>query len=101
MFKSDDHLIFGKPKNDLEKSMRQGLLKQRLDSNYEPNDFQWFMGRLKKWIPVPIVIGLTAAIFYVNLAGWKKLGELFLGWVIGATLVATFLAIASGKHKKN
>ena len=99
MFKSDDHLIFGKPKNDLEKSMRQGLLKQRLDSNYEENDFRWFMGKIKHWIPIPIIVGIVAAIIYIKLGGVKKLVELLLGWTIGATLVATAMALIGVKHK--
>lgn len=48
--------------------------------------------RLKRLIPVPILIGIIASIFLLKIGGWRIFLEQLLSWVIGITLVTTLIA---------
>ena len=46
----------------------------------------------KKYLPVPIVIGVIACIVMWNEFGARKLAEHVLSWTIGITIVGTLMA---------
>jgi len=51
-----------------------------------------FYKRLRRLVPIPIVIGIVAALIMHDLYGWQSLLETLLGWTIGLTIVATIIA---------
>lgn len=51
-----------------------------------------FYKRLRRLVPIPIMIGIVAALIMQNLYGWQSLLETLLGWTIGLTIVATIIA---------
>ena len=55
--------------------------------------------RLRKYMIIPLAIGITAAIVSYNLYGGVELAKKCLDWVIGITLFATIYALISKKNK--
>jgi len=53
---------------------------------------QDFYKKLRRIIPIPILMGVIAAITMQHLYGWPSLIETLLGWTIGLTIVATIIA---------
>ena len=54
---------------------------------------------LKKYIQIPVIIGIAAAVISYYLYGGVELLKKFLDWMIGITLFATIYALIS--RKKN
>ena len=59
-----------------------------------------FYNRLRKLVPIPILIGIIAAIGLVSLSGFKYLIEVILTWIIGLTIVATIIAYLPKRIQK-
>lgn len=70
----------------IERGMRRHEQQQAVEQNRRMRD-------LRKYIPIPIVLGLLASILYVLLWGWETFLQDFLSWVIGITIVTTVLAL--------
>ncbi|MBW3020939.1 2TM domain-containing protein [Candidatus Woesearchaeota archaeon] len=51
-----------------------------------------FYKKLRKYVSVPILIGIFAAYFLWHQYGKDELIKVMLGWIIGLTLVATIMA---------
>jgi polyferredoxin len=47
--------------------------------------------RLRRLIPIPLIVGVIAAMTMYHLFGWEKLVESFLSWIIGLTLIAALI----------
>ena len=47
--------------------------------------------KLKKLVPIPIIVGILAALIMYNLYGGDEVFKAFLSWVIGLTLIVTII----------
>jgi hypothetical protein len=54
---------------------------------------------LRKYMIIPLAIGVTASIVSYNIYGGAELAKKFLDWIIGITLFATLYALISKKNK--
>ncbi len=46
---------------------------------------------LKRLVPIPIIIGVLAALIMYNMYGGEAVFKAFLSWVIGLTLIVTII----------
>ena len=47
---------------------------------------------LRKLVPIPILVGVLAALIMYGVFGSRVLLENFLSWIIGLTIIATIIA---------
>ena len=75
----------------------------RRSSHYEnkrKNELNDIVSRVRRFMTIPIVIGVIAAVILWLRHGWDKLEQTVLSWTIGMTLIGTLIASAIGKIKK-
>ena len=58
----------------------------------EKRQKQEYKKRLRKLIPIPIIVGLIAALVMYMLYGGHELFKSLLTWIIGLTFIATIIA---------
>ncbi len=79
--------------SEWEKKVRYALThKDEISKRRENREKQDFYKRMRRLVPIPIMIGILAAIMMHKYFGWQSLLETLLGWVIGLTIVATIIA---------
>ena len=52
-----------------------------------------------KMTPVPILVGIAAALVYYKYYGWNELRKIALSWTIGVTLIAALYTTFINKLK--
>lgn len=97
-----DRLIFRKPKNRIEQILKNEMLKRRFNSEVKKESaVNNVMERLRKFVPVEVIIGVVACFFMYFIFGGEKLVETLLSWVIGMTIIAAIVtSLLSRYHKK-
>jgi uncharacterized membrane protein YraQ (UPF0718 family) len=99
--KKEDELLFNKPKDSIEASLRNQILKRRLQQKAKKDIT---LDRLNSLVPWEIIIGVAALITIYILFGWKRILEAMLIYIMGTTLVAALLTSILSKYfskKKN
>ena len=51
--------------------------------------YTYFETYMKKWMPLPIIIGLIAALSLLYFYGIKEFFKFFLSWIVNMTIIAT------------
>ena len=77
------------------------LVKQTKDNRIykteKKREWKNFIHTFRLLTPIPIIIGLVAAIITWKLYGPEELYKILLSWIIGITLVTTVIATLLGK----
>ena len=80
------------------------LVKQTRDNRIykieKKREWRHFTHMFRILTPIPIVIGLAAAIITWRIYGPDELTKIILSWTIGITLITTFVATLLGKIQK-
>ncbi len=80
------------------------LVKQTQDSRIykseKKREWKKFIHTFRVLTPIPIIIGVTAAIITWKIYGPDELTKIILSWTIGITLITTFVATLLGKIQK-
>lgn len=53
--------------------------------------FHYYDKFLSQFMPIPILIGITAIILIVYFYGWQDLGKLALSWTVSVTIISTLI----------
>jgi len=53
--------------------------------------FRYYDSVLSKFMPLPLLIGITAIILIVHFYGWQDLGKLALSWIVSITIISTLV----------
>ena len=69
----------------------------RIYKTEKKKEWKHFTHLFRVLTPIPIVIGLTAAIITWKFYGPSELTKIFLSWTIGITLITTVIATLLGK----
>ena len=72
--------------------------KLRYEKKKQNTALTQFTRRLKKIVPINIILGLGAAVIYIFINGWPNFFNLILTGVIWITMIATILSAVSGKY---
>jgi MFS superfamily sulfate permease-like transporter len=79
----------------------RNLVKQTKDNRIykaeKKREWKKFIHIFRLLIPIPLIIGIIAAIITWNLYGANELLKILLSWIIGITLVTTVVATLLGK----
>ena len=80
--------------------IRQAEINSKKEEAKERRDRKKYILVLRKFISVQLLIGLIAAFSLYMEFGWQELERILLSWVIGLTLVGTFLTILVERYRK-
>ena len=66
----------------------------------EKKAFKKYADVLLSLVPIQMLIGVLAAIYFYLRFGWQDLEKVLLSWIIGLTLAATIVTFMINKYKK-
>lgn len=73
--------------------------KHEIEKRKETAKKKEFYKKLRRYVSIPIMIGIFAAALLVHHFGWKALFQNLLNWIIGLTIVATIIAYLPRQFK--